>query len=867
MQIERLETRVVLSVSLFNGQLAIVGSTMADSIALDAAGSTLTLVFNGNASNFTLSQVHKISISAAGGNDTVTLTDAVSIPAIIHGGSGNDSLRGGAGPDSLLGEAGNDTLDGAGGADVMFGGAGIDTADYSARTNDLIITIDDNAGDGEAGENDNIGTGVENIIAGSGNDNITGSAGNNSVVGGAGNDTLTGASGNDTIDGGTGADDMHGNGGLDTVTYASRTAGVTIKPGLISGEAGENDTVAIDFETLIGGSGNDILIEGLPFIASQLPDLRIEGGPGNDALQGGYGNDTLLGGPGDDGFTHDLGNDRIDGGTGINSLELQEPENGPGGAHVSLDGIANDGFGSEVDNYLNITNIHGSNAGDTITGDGKDNLIDGFLGEDSIDGGGGDDLVETSGGGTLIGGAGNDTLQGGIFNIHPDIRDMEGGPGDDQLFPPSADIQTLTGDAGNDSVRLGFNKQNGRVFDFSTAGFETIIGSNAAEVLIGGPGDETFLGLDGKDTIEGNGGNDYIDGGPAQDSLDGGDGNDVFVNASGVSPTPGQIDADTVDGGDGVDFAQDGGLLNGAPFDALTNIEFIYDPHDIVSATAPMGSIVGSAAPLAAAGGDLSGGVLAITGTSGDDSISVIFDSTGQHIQLTFNGAATLYPVASVKRISIDAGNGNDQIALIKSDGTRAVSVNATVNGGAGNDSIRGGDGNDSIVGGFGNDTLGGERGNDVLNGGVETLGANSDGADKINGGPGNDSVLYSFRTDDLTIDIADTKKSNDGGKSESDNVAADVENVFSGDGNDKIQGNSSANLLCGGGGNDSLMGGAGIDKLIGSRGDDLLLGEDARNLYSAADGARDDLDGAPFVDFISGDAGVDFSTKTGKFI
>src|SRR2546423_6135184 len=155
-QIEHLETRVVLSVSLFNGQLAIVGSIKADSVSLDVNGNTLSLVFNGNASNFSLAQVHKISISAGAGDDLVALSDAVTIPAIIHGGAGNDSLRGGAGPDSLVGEAGNDTLDGAGGADVMFGGTGIDNVDYSARTNDLIITIDDNSGDGEAAESDNI---------------------------------------------------------------------------------------------------------------------------------------------------------------------------------------------------------------------------------------------------------------------------------------------------------------------------------------------------------------------------------------------------------------------------------------------------------------------------------------------------------------------------------------------------------------------------------------------------------------------------------------------------------------------------------------------------------------------------------------
>jgi autotransporter-associated beta strand protein len=76
--------------------------------------------------------------------------------------------------------------------------------------------------------------------------------------------------------------------------------------------------------------------------------------------------------------------------------------------------------------------------------------------------------------------------------------------------------------------------------------------------------------------------------------------------------------------------------------------------------------------------------------------------------------------------------------------------------------------------------------------------------------------------------------------------------------------------VLSSGGGNDTMMAGAGIDKLIGSRGNDLLMGEDAVNLYSIADGTRDDFDGTVGTSgrsFVSGDPGVDFSTKTGTFI
>ena len=185
----------------------------------------------------------------------------------------------------------------------MFGGSGTDTVTYASRTADLNITIDDNGNDGEAGERDDVGSGVENVIGGSGNDSIVGSAGNNSLMGGAAT-TPFGAAGNDTIDGGLGADSMSGGDGLDTVTYASRTAGVTIHPEPQpfgqpnSGQPGENDSIVDDFETLIGGSGNDV-DRWIPVPDARQPThfgyLEIGNG-GNDTLTGGFGDDTLLGG-------------------------------------------------------------------------------------------------------------------------------------------------------------------------------------------------------------------------------------------------------------------------------------------------------------------------------------------------------------------------------------------------------------------------------------------------------------------------------------------------------------------------------------------------------------------------------------------
>ena len=87
------------------------------------------------------------------------------------------------------------------------------------------------------------------------------------------------------------------------------------------------------------------------------------------------------------------------------------------------------------------------------------------------------------------------------------------------------------------------------------------------------------------------------------------------------------------------------------------------------------------------------------------------------------------------------------------------------------------------------------------------------------------------------------------------------------------IIGNAEANVISGGGGNDTIMGGDGDDKLIGSRGDDVLQGQGGVNLFSIADGVKDDFDAAldsggnPINAFVSGDPGVDFSTISGRFL
>lgn len=189
----------------------------------------------------------------------------------LNGGAGNDTLNGDDQNDTLNGDDGDDTLKGGAGGDALNGGAGRDTADYSDRGNPLTITIDGQAGDGEQGENDNVGTDVENVNGGGGNDTITGSDADNTLNGNGGNDTLNGlggadqlngGDGDDVLNGGAGPDTLSGGNGTDRVSYEATTVPVRVtldgRPG--DGPAGENDNVGADVESVMGGSAADVLI-------------------------------------------------------------------------------------------------------------------------------------------------------------------------------------------------------------------------------------------------------------------------------------------------------------------------------------------------------------------------------------------------------------------------------------------------------------------------------------------------------------------------------------------------------------------------------------------------------------------------------
>jgi Ca2+-binding RTX toxin-like protein len=143
-------------------------------------------------------------VDAGDGADEVTVTAADE--GQIDGGAGDDELRGGAGAELILGGSGVDELLGGGGPDIFDGGADRDLVSYEDHAILVQVTLDGVAGDGSAGELDNVMASVEDVAGGPGSDSLTGDSSPNLLRGGAGRDMLEGLGGLDSLEGGDGDD-------------------------------------------------------------------------------------------------------------------------------------------------------------------------------------------------------------------------------------------------------------------------------------------------------------------------------------------------------------------------------------------------------------------------------------------------------------------------------------------------------------------------------------------------------------------------------------------------------------------------------------------------------------------------------------
>ncbi len=215
---------------------------------------------------------------------------------------------------------------------------------------------------------------------------------------------------------------------------------------------------------------------------------------------------------------------------------------------------------------------------------------------------------------------------------------------------------------------------------------------------------------------------------------------------------------------------------------------------------------------------------------------------------------------------SIDGGAGNDTIF--------GGSGNDTLRGSSGNDSIRGGDGDDMLFGGSQPDELFGEDGNDYVRGQGSSADAVSGGAgdDTIDGGMGTDFLVEHVTGSYTLSDNAATGLGSDTligierarlSANSADNLIDASEfsrdasigggtgddTILTGNGNDRLYGEGGDDVLSSGGGHDAMFGGSGSDVLDGGDGNDVLRGNG---------GSGDRLTGGTGNDIIDGGGGND---------
>ena len=429
----------------------------------------------------------------------------------LDGGAGNDRLYGNEGSNVLRGGDGNDSLDSASVADQLFGGAGDDA--YHLRSLGQVITEDVNAGTDTIylspmeSLNFQVLDNVENasieddfFLSPTTEVNLLGNAldnklsGSHRLDGQAGNDTLLGTGDNTFVFGrGYGQDTVetgrqwYAHTGIDRVEFLS-----DIAPADLAFENHANDLLV-----KVNGTTDQLTIASYFISPSTTVDQFV-----------------------------------FAGGTVWGLAEIE--------SRVQTF------VGSEADE-----SFYGTINDDTFQGLGGNDLIRAAAGNDILDGGAGNDYLE--------GGLGNDTYVFGLgygddsIGEEGDVSDIDTlrlvgiNPGDITLraTPDFMTNAILTINNTTDLVSLGgfFSSDwlrvdrllfaDGTMWDYSAMLAHTegvnLVGTEETDYFYGNVTNDTLLGLGGDDILSGGAGNDTLDGGTGADRMTGGSGNDLFV--------------------------------------------------------------------------------------------------------------------------------------------------------------------------------------------------------------------------------------------------------------------------------------------------------------------------------------------------
>ena len=759
----------------------------------DTVQSSESYTLGANVENLTLMGTSAID---GIGNDLANVLTGNSAANVLAGGDGNDTLTGGDGDDILNGGLGADVLSGGDGNDLLY----IDAADTSvnggAGSSDQVIVTGAagvmlNLAVAEvelaygAGGNDTF-TGTNSSSAlyldgGAGDDVLIGGSANDTLAGGDGNDTLTGNAGNDVLNGGVGADVLSGGDGDDLLYIDADDTSLSGGLGqdavsVLPGSAGVTLNIAIaSIEDVTGGEGDDTF-DGTTATAN----LLLRGNGGNDILLGGAGTDALNGGSGQDVLNGGTGADMLVGGVGDDTYIVDDPgdqltENLNEGIDTVQSSISY-ALGANLEN-LTLTgtadlNGTGNSLNNVLTGNSGNNLLDGGAGNDTLVGGQGNDTYVVDHAGDVVTenlNEGTDTVQSSIsYTLSVNVENLTltgtanlngtgnslnnvlAGNSGHNLLDGGVGTDTLIGGLGNDTYLV--DNMGDVVTENLNEGIDTVqcsvsstLGANVENLTLTGTTNLNGTGNALDNLVTGNSGNNVLDGGAGADTLMGGLGNDTYL-VDNVG------DVVTENANEGIDTVQ-----SAVTYTIGANVENL-----ALTGTAAING-TGNALDNVLTGNSAAN---VLTGGAGNDTYLV--DNVGDVV--TENANEGIDTVQSAVTYTIGANVEN--LAL-----TGTAAINGT--GNALDNVLTGNSAANVLTGGAGNDTYLVDNVGDVV-----TENAN-EGIDTVQS-----AVTYTIGANVENLALTGTAAINGTGNA--------LDNV--------LTGNSAANALAGGAGNDTYL-------------------------------------------------------------
>ncbi|MDO6504787.1 putative Ig domain-containing protein [Shimia thalassica] len=881
-----------------SGDDYLVGGTFSDIFFTGAGDDVVRLVDNiPHADNTLFSAYVDVDddLVDLGAGDDVAIVQMSSL-ASPHYSTFTDHIIGGLGTDQLFVEAGNQglrydiSLDGS---SYVFGGNGIGSLSTHSQLAQLLQNLDSTRGDywqanGVGATQSTFGSLEAHTLMINGSHHqgairftqdveqvsiipdvrIDASGNAIAATSGAGDDLLV-YMGGARYDGGVGGTDTF------LADFSSWSSFQTL------GQTGDGVSISLSNETSFFGATSITNIDRLHVTGTHDFDViiggehddYINGFDGDDYLYGGVdqANDTLLGGLGNDFFTWASdGNDLVDGGEGIDTLNISYGGRGAGQAIALYDSLGNQlgptlvssVSAGETDQEVTAFFDTIASATQTVASFGSESVTYTDVERVNFTG----DIYSSDAvlyqGGTHYN-AGNAASDQDLFI--GDFRGQEIG-----LTFEVRDVRTIGGSDGywlNNEIYIdGFDK----ALIYGSETFDTLTGSRF------------------NDTLHGGGGNDLLYGGGGNDVLLGGIGSDTFSYFS-----------------DGVDYI-DGGTnaansyLNGE----LIQVEIERDQLFIMGGTGPLRAAIKDE------NGDFiiqSRYGMALTTSSNEELLQMALNSqtaaTWQyHTKLNSNLESTTSPdVEYLHMEAVDIAGSNDHDDLVvyqNGDGyvggegyrdgdlfladLRSATVDLTLDAtyesgaaydigqgtqiadferffallGSGNDTVQGGHLNDYAQGGAGDDYLAGGLGDDHFTGdGGNDFFVHTAGNDTLDGGAGSaDTLLLSIADQGMSLSLHDTNGATVGPNLSMVNGSpsfADFASLFGlpyafarlshgensvsfqniektqllgGSGRDVLLAGDAQGILFGGEGNDALISGSGNDFLSGGEGSDVYV-------------------------------------------